>query len=287
MRERMNGQIPRPVVKWAGGKHESVDHILRYLRTEIETYFEPFFGGGAVFFALARLGRFKRAVISDACRDLVITHQAIRDDVVGVLNAIHRLGPSHVTEAKYYRIRDAKPRTPATIAARFLFLNKTGYNGLYRVNSYGKFNTPWGHHTSWSPDVENLREVSKVLQGVEILHADFRHVLSVARRGDAVYLDPPYLPKSKTEKFTGYTRDGFRFDSQKDLADTFSALVERGVHAVASNADTRATVRLYEDIEGTEFLRTHVSRAINSNGKGRGKVGELLIVNPGRVGEER
>lgn len=284
---RNSQPIPRPFVKYAGGKSESAEHILRYLPAEIETYYEPFVGGGAIFFALARLGRFKRAVISDASRELITTYQAIRDDVDGVLTAIQRLGPSRVTEAKYYRIRDSKPRTPATIAARFLFLNKTGYNGLYRVNSFGKFNTPWGKHTSWSPDVENLRAVSNVLQGVEILHADFRHVLLVARRGDAVYLDPPYLPKSKTEKFTAYTRDGFRFESQQDLADTFSALVERGVHTVASNADTAATLRLYEDIEGTELLRTHVSRAINSNGKGRGKVGELLIVNPGRSGEER
>lgn len=277
----------RPFAKYAGGKSESAEHILRYLPSEIEVYYEPFVGGGAIFFALAAAKRFKRAVISDANKELITTYQAIRDDVEGVLAAIQRLGPSRVTESKYYRIRDAKPRTPATIAARFLFLNKTGYNGLYRVNSFGKFNTPWGKHTSWSPDVENFRQVSRVLQGVEILYADFRHVLSVARRGDAVYLDPPYLPKSKTEKFTAYTRDGFRFERQQDLADAFRKLVDLGVHAVASNADTRATVRLYEDIDGTEFLRTHVSRAINSNGKGRGKVGELLIVNPGRSGEER
>jgi len=280
-------QIPRPVIKWLGGKHESTDHILRYLPSEIETYYEPFFGGGAVFFALARQRRFKRAVISDTNEELITAHQAIRDDVDAVINAIQRLGPSHVTEAKYYRIRKAKPRTPATIAARFLFLNKTGYNGLYRVNSYGKFNSPWGHHVKWSPDYENLRAVSDALCNVEIAASDFEIPLQSARPGDAVYLDPPYLPKSKTENFTAYTRDRFQFEQHARLAYIFSELVDMGVHVMASNADTRTTLRLYEDIEGTKFRRTHVSRAINSNGKGRGKVGELLIVNPGRAGEER
>jgi DNA adenine methylase len=279
--------IPHPIVKYAGGKTASVEHILRHLPEQIETYYEPFFGGGAVFFALAASKRFKRAVIGDACEELIVAHQAIRDDVDSVIDAIRRLGPSRVTEAKYYRIREAKPRTPATIAARFLFLNKTGFNGLYRVNRFGKFNAPWGKRTSWRPDYDNLRAVSEALCDVEIVATDFEVPLQRARHGDAVYLDPPYLPKSKTEKFTSYTRYGFTFEQQLRLSEVFGELVDMGVHVVASNADTPAAMRLYGDIPGTDYWRTHVSRAINSNGGGRGKVGELLIVNPARAGERR
>jgi len=271
----------RPIVKWAGGKHASVGHIVRYLPEKIETYYEPFFGGGAVFFELAALGRFEHAVISDENSELIEMYCTVRDDVEAVIGAIRRLGPSRITEQKYYRVRDSKPRTAVGRAARTLFLNKNGFNGLYRVNGFGKFNVPWGKRTSWKPDYENLRAVSRVLQGVKILPSSFELPLQVAIKGDAVYLDPPYLPKSKTEKFAEYTRGGFGFEQQKRLAGVFEDLVEVGVHVVASNADTPMAMRLYGDIPGTKYRRTHVARAINSNGKGRGKVGELLIINPG------
>jgi len=280
--------LARPIVKWVGGKRSSVEHILRELPTKIDTYFEPFFGGGSVFFALAAEGRFRRAVLSDACSELIAAHVAVRDDVESVIVAIRRLGPGRITEPKYYRIRDSRPLTPAGKAARFLFLNKCGFNGLYRVNSFGKFNVPWGKRTRWLVDYENLRSVSRALNGVDLLVADFQHVaesLFSAKQGDAGYFDPPYLPRTKTEKFTSYTRSGFGFEHQLRLARMFGELAEKGVHVVASNADTRTTMRLYGDVPGTKFLRTHVARAINSNGKRRGKVGELFIVNPGRSGE--
>ena len=274
-----------PCLKYVGGKAASVEHILRYLPAKIETYYEPFVGGGAVFFALAAAKRFKRAVISDSCEELIGMYQAIRDDVEGVIAAIRRLGPSRITVDKYYRVRESRPRTSAGKAARTLFLNKNGFNGLYRVNRFGKFNVPWAHRASWKPDYENLRAVSAALQGVEIVCADFWVPLQDARRGDAAYLDPPYLPRTKTEKFTAYTRYGFGFEQQQRLAMVFQELTEIGVHVVASNADTPTAMRLYGDIPGTKYRRTHVARAINSNGKGRGKVGELLIVNAGRPAE--
>jgi DNA adenine methylase len=278
-------KVARPCLKWVGGKHESVEHILRYLSAKIDTYYEPFFGGGAVFFALAAAKRFKRAVISDSCLELIEMYRTIRDDVEAVIAAIRRLGPSRISEKKYYRIRASRPRTPAGRAARTLFLNKNGFNGLYRVNSFGKFNVPWGKRTSWKPDYENLVAVSAALCDVEIVAGDFESPLRDACLGDAVYLDPPYLPKSKTEKFTAYTRNGFGFDQQLRLANVYRELTEIGVHVVASNADTPLAMKLYGDIPGTKYRRTHVSRAVNSNGKGRGKVGELLIVNPGIPGE--
>lgn len=274
--------IARPCIKYPGGKTASIEYIVAHLPKQIDTYYEPFFGGGAVFFALAALGRFKRAVISDANEELIVAHKAIRDDVDSVIDAIRRLVPSRVTKDKYYRIRNANPRTPATIASRFLFLNKTGFNGLYRVNSFGKFNVPWGKRTSWRPDYENLRAVSRALRDVEIVASDFEVTLQKARHRDAAYLDPPYLPKSESEKFTSYTRYGFTFEQQCRLAEVFGQLVDIGVHVVASNADTPAAMRLYGDIPGTEYWRTRVARPINSNGNGRGRVGELLLVNQGR-----
>jgi DNA adenine methylase len=277
--------IARPCLKWAGGKHESTTHVLRYLPKKIDTYYEPFFGGGAVFFALAAAKRFERAVISDSCGELIDMYVAIRDDIESVISAIRKLGPSRITADKYYRIRESRPRTASGKAARTLFLNKNGFNGLYRVNRFGKFNVPWAHRKSWKPDYDNLRAVSQALQGVKIVNCDFEAQLQKARAGDAAYLDPPYLPRTKTEKFTAYTRYGFGFDQQQRLALVFQELTEIGVHVVASNADTPAAMRLYGDVPGTKYRRIHVSRAINSNGQGRGRVGELLIVNEGTPSE--
>jgi DNA adenine methylase len=281
--------MAKPFVKWAGGKHASIEHILKHLPERIGTYYEPLVGGGAVFFALANAGRFERAVINDSCDELMGTYVAIRDDVEGVIAAIRKLRPSRITEAKYLRVRSSRPRTPAGRAARMLFLNKTGFNGLYRLNSFGKFNVPWGKRTKWVPDVGNLRAVSEVLRSPDVVlrcgdfaAADRQLDLFGSDEVHAYYLDPPYLPASKIAKFTSYSRYGFGYTEQQRLAALFSDLAHQGVHVVASNADVPATLRLYGDIEGTEFLRLHIGRAINCNGKSRGKVGELLMVNPGK-----
>lgn len=280
--------MAKPIVKWCGGKRASVPYIIDSLPAQIDCYFEPFFGGGAVFFELARLGRFKRAILSDSCQELMDTYIAVRDDVEAVIKAIEKLRPSRVTEKKYYRVLRSKPRTPAGRAARMLFLNKTGFNGLYRLNSFGRFNVPWGKRTKWVPDIENLRAVAEVLRSPNVVLrcGDFA---TVDRQLDlfgsdevcAYYLDPPYLPASKIAKFTSYSRYGFNFAEQQRLAEFYADLASRGVHMVASNADVTATMRLYGDIEGTEFFRIQVGRAINCKGKSRGKVGELLMVNPG------
>jgi DNA adenine methylase len=300
--------IPGPVVKWAGSKRSSVPTILDLLPKKIRTYYEPFFGGGAVFFALAREGRFERAVISDSNPELVEALRAIRDNVEAVIRAVKALCPGRITAAKYSRIRDAKPRTAATRAARFLFLNHAGFNGLYRVNRSGKFNVPWGKRTSWRVDVENLRSVAALLRGqvpfaspggpivvpqVEIRCRDFGtggkqlDLFNSLGPGDVCYFDPPYLPESTTARFAAYTAGGFSVEDHARLAELFDKLAGQGVFVAASNADVRGTVRLYEGNEKTEFYRLQARRAINSNGKRRGKVGELLMVNPGKPGEVR
>lgn len=301
-------EIPRPFVKWAGGKRWSVPHILEALPPMIETYYEPFLGGGAVFFALARAGRFKRAIISDSNPELIATYRALRDDYDGVVRAIAKLGPNRVYAEKYHRIRDSKPRTEAGKAARFLFLNKTGFNGLYRVNLCGEFNVPYGSARKWAPDLANLQTVSMLLRGALEVHSssgsplypaielrckDFGtggrqlDLFNSVTAGDACYFDPPYLPESKTARFSAYTPGGFSLDDHRRLADLYNDLADKGVHVVASNADVRGTMKLYEGNESTEFLRIRCPRAINSNGKRRGKIGELLMVNPGKPGEVR
>jgi DNA adenine methylase len=300
--------LPRPIVKWVGGKNGSIPHILAALPATIETYYEPFFGGGAVFFALARAGRFKRAVISDSNPELMAAYRALRDDYMGVVQAIEKLYPSRVYAEKYNRIRASKPRTEAGKAARFLFLNKTGFNGLYRVNMRGEFNVPYGSTKRWRLDVENLSRVSLLLRGglavqsptgamfnpkVDLRCRDFGtggrqlDLFNEIGPGDACYFDPPYLLESKTARFTGYTQGGFTLDDHRRLAELFDSLAAKGVHVVASNADVRGTMRLYEGNEGTDFLRIPCRRAINSNGKRRGHIGELLMTNPGKTGESR
>jgi len=176
----------KPCLKWAGGKATSVSRIRKHIPKKIRTYYEPCFGGGAVFFALANERRFERALISDTNQELMDTYRAIRCDVEGVILAIRRLQPNDVTEEKYSRVRASKPRRLSSIAARMLFLNKTGYNGLYRVNQSGKFNVPWGKR-SWDPDYENLRAVARALRNVFMLCRSFDAGAVGAEPGDVVY----------------------------------------------------------------------------------------------------
>ncbi len=263
---------PQPVLKWAGGKRRLVPDILATLPQEIDTYYEPFVGGGAVFFALAAEGRFQRAVLSDCNSDLIQMYEAIRDDVESVIAALSNMRHS---EEEYYRVRASRPRTPARRAARIIYLNKTGYNGLYRVNRSGAFNVPFGRHVRPNIcDADNLRAVAQVLQGVEVLVSDFESVVADARPGDAAYFDPPYMPVSTTAKFTSYHSEPFGNDEHDRLARLFTALAKRRVAVVLSNSSTSETQALYGSFDRR---LVHVNRSINSNAHARGPVAELLV----------
>jgi DNA adenine methylase len=265
----------RPFVKWAGGKSRSTESILARLPAHIETYYEPCVGGGAVFFALAEAKRFKRAVISDSNSELITTYRAIRDDVEGVVSAIRRLRPGSVTADRYYAIRRSQPTSPNGTAARLIYLNKTCFNGLYRVNQDGRFNVPFGSYAHPHVlDTENLRACSSALQGVHIAAVDFARWEREAKVGDAVYFDPPYLPSSSTANFTAYTPDGFDGSDQARLAQMFATLSMRGVCVVASQSDTHESRALYS---GRHIRRLEVPRAISCAGSKRSSVGELLI----------
>jgi DNA adenine methylase len=271
---RRRGPTARPVLKWAGGKTQLLPEILRRAPGRIRTYFEPFVGGGAVFFALAAEGRFERAVLADSNPELVNVYQAIKADVNAVIRALLRFGHS---EEEYYAIRDSKPRTPAGRAARTIYLNKTGYNGLYRVNRSGEFNVPFGRYKNPNYcDRENLEAVARVLADVEIEVADFEQTCARAERGDFVYLDPPYVPLSKTSNFTAYDRHPFGLPEQQRLAALFGELHARGVRALLSNSFTPETEALYA---AWQCEKVSVARMINSRSSGRGPVPELLVTN--------
>jgi DNA adenine methylase len=268
----------RPVVKWAGGKTRSVEAICARLPKQIETYYEPFVGGGAVFFALAAEGRFRRAVISDSNQELITAYRAIRDDVEGVIGAIRRLHPGNVTADRYYAIRRSNPTSANGTAARLIYLNKTCFNGLYRVNQSGRFNVPFGSYANPHVlDSENLRSVSAALQGVHIAAVDFSWWQRACKAGDAVYFDPPYLPASKTANFASYTPDGFGLEEQSRLMTLFAALSRRGVSVVLSQSDTFESRAICKDGEARTVNRLEVPRSISCAGKKRSPVGELLI----------
>ena len=248
--------------------------ILKRLPEQIETYYEPFVGGGAVFFALAREGRFRHAVLSDANPDLIDVYWAVQNEIEKLIGLLKKLREGHC-EAQYYAMREQRPRARAQRAARIIYLNKTGYNGLYRVNRSGGFNVPYGRYAKPNIcDEPNLRAAHEALRAASIEVADFEDVCARARPGDAVYLDPPYVPLSKTASFTAYDRNPFGMEEQTRLAGAFAALAERGVHGLLSNSATSVTRALYAKFQ-QETIR--VARSINSRPDARGPVDELLV----------
>lgn len=273
---RAKETLPKPVLKWAGGKRQLLPAILAKLPKSMDTYFEPFVGGAALFFALAAepKTRFRHAVLADKNPDLTIVYLALRDDVEKVIERLERYRERH-SEREYYRIRASRPTKPHERAARIIYLNKTGYNGLYRVNSRGEFNVPFGRYRNPNIcDRERLLAAARALQGVQIRTEDFETVCARAKPGDVVYLDPPYLPVSKTSNFTAYHRESFGIEEHERLANVFADLRKRKVLALLSNSDTAFTRQLYR---GFPVDTVSVTRPINSNASLRGKVSEVLV----------
>lgn len=263
---------PRPFLKWVGGKGQLLNQLRPLLPPMFGRYFEPFVGGAALFFAL----RPPRASLRDVNEELVDCYRAVRDDVEGVIRALqgHRYEQRH-----YYAVRDIEPQTLSLIerAARTIFLNKTGFNGLYRVNRAGKFNVPFGRHAK--PvfcDVDNLRSCSIALKEVDVQVQSFSAVVNEAARGDFVYFDPPYVPLSDTADFTSYSAAGFTLTEQQELANVFVRLTKMGVYAMLSNSDTPAVRELYG---GFRIDEVYASRSVNSNASRRGKVAEVVVRN--------
>ena len=264
----------KPFLKWAGGKGQLAEHILARLPAKIDVYYEPFIGGGAMFFALAAQNRFRKAVLGDRNAALVEAYEVVRDHVE---NLIVLLREHRHEQAYFYEVRAQDPTTldPAQRVSRLVFLNKTCFNGLYRVNSKGRFNVPFGRYTNPKIcDDARLRRCSAVLQGVNVRLTDFEDMVAKAKPGDAVYFDPPYYPLSKTSSFTAYDPYPFREPEQERLASVHRALGERGVFALLSNSDCPYTRSLYQ---GLDVETVEASRSINSVAGKRGKITELLV----------
>ena len=270
--------VPRPFVKWAGGKSQIVHELMQRMPPQFGDYYEPFVGGGALFFRLYRQGRIRRAVISDLNAELIDTYIAIRDQVEDVIKLLSQFPYSRNF---YYRLREQDPwkLDRSARAARMIYLNKTGYNGLYRVNRQGRFNVPFGRYIAPKYcDEENLRAVSNALRSVDISCCSFEKVLERARGGDFVYFDPPYVPLSATARFTAYHANGFTSDDQERLRDVCLELTKMGVHIMLSNSDTEVIRALYASPQFfVSSVRAH--RAINCDGAKRGKLTELIVTN--------
>jgi DNA adenine methylase len=276
---------PSPFVKWAGGKARLLSQYERFFPARLEGYIEPFVGGGALYFYLKRAERLagRRIVLMDRLEELVNCYQVVQTQVEPLIEALqeHEL---HKGDSDYYyevrswdRIPGYALRGDIERAARFIYLNRVCYNGLYRVNRRGQFNVPFGRHRN--PTVchaVNLRSVHQALQGVDLFASDFETCVEWARPGDFVYLDPPYHPLSTTSSFTSYTLAAFGVDDQRRLAHIFRDLDRQGCKVMLSNSDTPLIRDLYD---GFEQIQVFASRPISSKIGKRGAVPELLIVN--------
>jgi len=270
-------------VKWAGGKSRLLGQLLPLLPkgAELMRHVEPFFGGGAMFFARAP----ERALLCDVNPALVNVYESVREHVDEVIQQLELLASGHdVDDARaYYRVRErynrSRSMTPVERAAAFVYLNKTCFNGLHRVNRRGEFNVPAGRYKNPRiVDAEQLRSASRALARAELRLGSFEHLLSSARPGDFIYFDPPYEPVSTTASFTAYAQDGFRREDQMRLRDVFAALDKRGCKLMLSNSDVPFLRDLYRDFNLQTVL---APRAINRDATKRGMVSELVVRNYG------
>jgi DNA adenine methylase len=273
-----SGSGARPILKWCGGKRKLVSQI-RALMPEHFTgrYWEPFLGGGAVFFSLTEAER-KGAFLSDMNAPLIATYQALQDPALlrDVLDELQ--GSRYANEEKaYYAVREDNfvKGNAARRAADFLYCNKIGFNGLFRTNLAGKFNVPFGRYREMTFDEENLELAGSALRGVTVERVEYLSIEPA--KGDVVYFDPPYLPLSVTSSFTAYTPGGFDEKDHERLAAFALGLKRRGVHVVLSNSAAPLIRDLYSREKDWEMIEVLAARSVNSKVLGRGKVSEFLI----------
>ena len=269
-----------PILKWVGGKRQLLSEIIPLIDESCDNYVEPFIGGGAVLFRLQP----KKAIINDYNTELINVYRTVRDDLDSLV-ALLKKHEKYNSSDYYYEVR-ALDRTPdfdkmsnSEKAARIIYLNKTCYNGLYRVNSLGQFNSPYGKYKN--PNIVNevvLRAISKYLNGneISIRSGDYKDVLNDIEKNSFVYLDPPYMPISSSSSFTGYTEGGFGYDKQVELKEECDKLNSKGVHFLQSNSDCEEIRELYK---AYRIKIVKANRAINSDAKKRGQINEVLIYN--------
>lgn len=273
----------QPFLKWAGGKGQLLAQYAPYFPTALSgSYFEPFLGSGSVFFYLHGHSPFKHYYLSDTNNELVNLFVVVRDKHEELLEQL-RIHKEQHNKQYYYEIRELdrgpewQTASDVVRAARMLYLNKTCFNGLWRVNSQGYFNVPIGHYKN--PDIfnpERIVKASNALQGVTITCQGFETVVEQANTGDFIYFDPPYVPLSSTSNFTGYSADSFTEENQARLASVYRELDKMGCRVMLSNSDTALVKELYR---GFHNIKVDARRAINSKPRGRGVIKEVLITN--------
>jgi DNA adenine methylase len=267
-------KAPRPFVKWAGGKSQLLSHLRHYLPARFNRYWEPFLGGGAFFFSTAPVS----AVLSDINEDLIATYKVVQGNVEALIAELqeHRYEREYFYSVRNWDRQEGFHESSAVKrAGRFVYLNRTCFNGLHRVNSRGYFNVPFGRYSNPKiVDAENLRRCSKALKNADIRLASYLSIESEVEQGDLVYFDPPYVPISVTSSFTSYTKDGFGFEDQIALRDMCLRLADRGVFVLLSNSASPFVEALYD---GFTIHRVGAARAINSKAHKRGPVDELII----------
>jgi DNA adenine methylase len=271
-----------PFIKWAGGKRQLLAELERRLPPEWNTYYEPFVGGGALLVSLDNHHRITRAVIADLNSELVNLYRVVQDDPGALIAALS--DEAFRNDEASYRVLKEKfntlcgdPAHETERAALLIYLNKQGFNGLWRVNSKGKFNVPFGSHKKRSiPTETSIMKFSSLLGKVTVLNADFAVAVKTARKGDFIYFDPPYHPLSKTASFTDYNSRGFRFEDQQRLARLFRRLSKKGIHLMLSNSKIPAIEALYE---GFSIETVEAKRFINCNGGRRSGIQEIIVTN--------
>ncbi len=273
---------PKPFVKWAGGKRQLIQTIDRHIPSEFGTYFEPFLGGGAVLLHLLGKNPQMKCRVSDLNSDLVLSYVTIRDRVEELITSLenHAKNYHKNPDSYYYGVRESEPKNQIEKVSRLLFLNRTCFNGLYRVNSKGKFNVPLGRYSN--PNIineDNLLSVSRILQSkkIQIICRDFTAVLTDAKKGDFVYFDPPYQPVSKTASFTSYTNKDFTYEDLENLVKVSEKLSDKGCKVLHSNSDSKEVKELFS--KDWKITEVSVNRAINSDSTKRTGQKELLIKN--------
>jgi DNA adenine methylase len=270
--EEIKEKYVKPFVKWAGGKRQTIQEIKKRMPEKYNRYLEPFLGGGAVFFSL----NFKSAVIGDINEELINTYNIIKNNIKDLIDSLKK---HYYDKEYYYEIRALNPQKLDEIerAGRFIFLNRTCFNGLYRVNKKGLFNVPFGRYKSpLICDEKNLKLVSKKLKSVEIKCGDYKEIVSCAQKNDFIYFDPPYMPLTETSNFVNYNKNGFSKTDQIELRDLFAALSNKGVFCLLSNSYTEEIINLYSEFN-IDTIKAY--RNINSRVEGRGKIKEVVIKN--------
>lgn len=265
-----------PIVKWVGGKRQLMFELIKNMPKSYNRYFEPFIGGGALFFELQP----EQAYISDMNEELINLYSVVRDNVYELIKDLskHEVSKEYFLEIRNIdRTEQYTELSDVERASRFIYLNRTCFNGMYRVNSQGQFNVPFGHYKNPRIiDENNLLNCSELLKKTEIKCADFSEILTKVKKGDLVYFDPPYVPLNETSSFTSYTKDGFDINMQFKLRDVCDELDNKGVKFMLSNSDTKLVNKLYVNYE---IKKVFASRQINANADGRGKITEVLVRN--------